>query len=294
VLVLVLVLERILHGHRDRSRNDRRKSEQETPMPPRQVLIIAGSDSGAGAGIQADLKSVHANGAYALTAITSVTAQNTVTVTRAFDLPTEVIRAQIDALYADFEIAAVKTGMLSSPAIVETVAASIGERKAPNVVVDPVMVSKSGFPLLQEDAVAVVKKELIPLAAVATPNRFEAERLADLKIESRDDMLRAGRRILDLGCPAVVIKGGHFRAAPATDFLFVGDEVIELTGQLIETENTHGTGCTFASAIAARLARGENVVEATRAAKAYVTGAIRHALPIGRGHGPTDHFWKDE
>jgi len=261
---------------------------------PRQVLIIAGSDSGAGAGIQADLKSVHANGAYALTAITAVTAQNTVAVTHAHDLPTDVIRAQIDALYDDFEIAAVKTGMLSSAAIVETVAASIGEREAPNVVVDPVMVSKSGYPLLRDDAVDAVKKKLIPLARVATPNRFEAERLADLEIERRDDMFRAGRRILDLGCRAVVIKGGHFRAAPATDFLFIEKDVIELKGQLIETENTHGTGCTFASAIAARLARGEDLVDATRAAKAYVAGAIRHALPIGRGHGPTNHFWRTE
>jgi hydroxymethylpyrimidine/phosphomethylpyrimidine kinase len=266
----------------------------EEGMPPTQVLIIAGSDSGAGAGIQADLKSVHANGAYALTAITAITAQNTVAVTHAYDLPTDVIRAQIDALYDDFEIAAVKTGMLSSTAIVETVAASIGERHAANVVVDPVMVSKSGFPLLQDDAVDAVRKALIPLARVATPNRFEAERLADHEIESRDDMFRAGRRILELGPGAVVIKGGHFEAAPATDFLFVENEVIELKGQLIETENTHGTGCTFASALAARLARGDDVVDATRAAKAYVTGAIRHALPIGRGHGPTDHFWKTE
>lgn len=259
---------------------------------PRQVLIIAGSDSGAGAGIQADLKSVHMNGAYALTAITAVTAQNTVAVRDAFDLPVEIIRAQLDAVFEDFEVSAVKTGMLSSTAIVHCVADALAARRPPRLVVDPVMISKSGFALLAEDAVVAVKERLIPLATVVTPNRFEAEHLAGMAIASRDDLTEAGRRILALGCEAVIVKGGHFEASPATDFLVTADRVVEYAGRLVETKSTHGTGCTFASAVAAWLARGAPLEDAVREAKAYIAGAIAHGLDLGHGHGPTDHFWR--
>ncbi|MBN2491348.1 MAG: bifunctional hydroxymethylpyrimidine kinase/phosphomethylpyrimidine kinase [Planctomycetes bacterium] len=261
-------------------------------MLPPQVLIVAGSDSGGGAGIQADLKAVHASGAYALTAITAVTAQNTVAVTRAFDLPADVVRAQIDAVFDDFDVAAVKTGMLSSVVLVETVASALAARGVTRLVVDPVMISKSGHALLADDAVEALRARVLPLAAVVTPNRLEAERLAGLAIRGRADVLEAGRRLLALGSRAAVIKGGHLEAAPGTDFLFHAGGVTEIEGEWIETRSTHGTGCTFASAIAAHLARGADLIAAVRAAKHLVTDAIRHGLALGHGYGPTDPFWR--
>jgi hydroxymethylpyrimidine/phosphomethylpyrimidine kinase len=257
----------------------------------KQVLTIAGSDSGGGAGIQADLKSIQANGAFGMSVITAITAQNTVAVTRVFDLPVEIIEAQLDAVFDDFEVAAVKTGMLSSRAIVEAVAERLAARRARNVVVDPVMISKSGHALLQADAIECVRRRLLPLAAVVTPNVHEAELLAGMEIRTLADAEEAGRRIQALGAAAVLVKGGHLAESPATDVLFDGGSFRRFEGEFIDTPHTHGTGCTYAAAIAAHLAQGRTLVEAIAISKQYLTEAIRHALPIGHGHGPTDHFY---
>lgn len=260
-------------------------------MAPVQVLTIAGSDSGAGAGIQADLKAVHACGGYALTAITAVTAQNTRAVTASFPLPPQLVRAQIDAVIADFEVAAVKTGMLAEAAVIEAVAAALAEHRPPILVVDPVMIAKSGYPLVAPAAVAVLKERLLPLADVVTPNRHEAERLADMAVTDGAAMEAAGRRLLALGPRAVVVKGGHLPAAPGTDVLVTPAGTETFPGPYVETRSTHGTGCTFAAALATFLARGRPLAAAVAAAKEYVTGALRHGLPLGGGHGPLDHFW---
>jgi len=258
----------------------------------KQVLAIAGSDSGAGAGLQADLKAIHASGCYALTAVTAVTAQNTLTITQSFNLTPEMVRAQIDAVFEDFEVAAVKTGMLSRSAIVETVATALIERRVPNLVVDPVMLSKSGYPLLSERAIEVLKVELIPTATVVTPNIYEAELLSNMEIRNEADMERAGRSILDLGCGAVVVKGGHLSGVRVTDILVTPEGSTDYPGDRIESSATHGVGCTFASALAAQLALGSDIQEAVRATKEYVAGAILKGPDIGRGNGPTDHFWR--
>jgi hydroxymethylpyrimidine/phosphomethylpyrimidine kinase len=261
------------------------------------ALTIAGSDSGGGAGIQADIKSMEANGVFAASVITAVTAQNTKAVTAAFDLPLDLIEAQLDAVADDFAFGAVKTGMLSSAAIIGLVARKArehgyGTRPFAPLVVDPVMISKSGFALLQTDAVEVLRRELLPLAALVTPNVHEAERLTDAEIRTRDDAEEAARAIFDLGPQAVLVKGGHLEGeADAVDVLFDGAEMHAFRSERIDTPHTHGTGCTYASAIAAWLARGAALPEAVRRAKAYVTEAIRHGLPIGSGHGPTSHFF---
>lgn len=258
----------------------------------KQILTIAGSDSGGGAGIQADIKAISANGGYAMSAITSVTAQNTVAVTEAFDLPISVIEAQLDAVFTDFDVASVKTGMLSSPAIVETVTGKLKEYTPPTIVVDPVMISKSKFPLLKEEAIDSLKTALIPLATVITPNTYEAELLAQLDIRDTDDAKSAAKAIAELGCHAVLVKGGHLTGNSATDVLYCNGEWTFFEAERVETENTHGTGCTYSAAIATQLAHGKGLVDAIRAAKAYITGAIQHALDIGHGHGPTHHFFK--
>jgi hydroxymethylpyrimidine/phosphomethylpyrimidine kinase len=257
----------------------------------RQVLAIAGSDSGAGAGIQGDLKTIHACGAYALTAITAVTAQNTVAVRRVFELPAEIVTAQIEALFEDFDIAAVKTGMLASRAIVEAVAASLGSRGARNVVVDPVMVATSGTSLLEPEALLSLKERMFPLAALVTPNVDEAERLTGRAIASLADAEEAARRIRDLGPAAVLVKGGHLEAAPAADVLFDGEQIEWIVGEYLDTRHTHGSGCAYAAGIAAYLAQEYSLSEAVHAAKCHVTEAIRHALPIGHGPGPLNHCY---
>jgi hydroxymethylpyrimidine/phosphomethylpyrimidine kinase len=259
---------------------------------PRTVLTIAGSDSGGGAGIQADLKTFAAHGCYGVTAITAVTAQNTVAVTAAHALPTELVTAQIEAVAADITVHATKTGMLATAAIVEAVAAAIAALDLPNLVVDPVMVAKSGDTLLDPDAVRAMCAELVPLARVVTPNIPEAEAMTGLRIRTLDDVRQAAARIRDMGPTAVVIKGGHADGDDIVDLLMTADGVRELHVPRIHTRNTHGTGCTFASAIAAQLALGRSVPEAVAHAQAYVAGAIRHALAIGHGHGPLDHFWQ--
>jgi hydroxymethylpyrimidine/phosphomethylpyrimidine kinase len=258
----------------------------------RTALTIAGSDSGGGAGIQADLKTFAAHGVYGTSAITAVTAQNTIGVTGAVALEADFVTAQIEAVASDIALHAVKVGMLATAAIVEAVAAAIAELELPLVVVDPVMVAKSGDPLLDADGVQMLRAELLPRALVVTPNIPEAEALSGRTIRSLDDARDAARRIQDLGASAVIITGGHAPGDEIVDLLFDGREFTEWRIPRIATKNTHGTGCTFASAVAANLALGKPLSESAVDAQQYVAGAIRHALAIGRGHGPLDHFWR--
>lgn len=266
-------------------------SQPDRPRVPT-ALTIAGSDSGGGAGVQADLKTFAAFGVYGTSAITAVTAQNTTGVV-AFDAMTvELVSLQIEAVAGDIEVHATKTGMLANAAIVEAVAAAIRELDLPLVVVDPVMIAKSGDALLDEDGVRTLKAELLPCARVVTPNIPEAEALSGVRIHTLADAREAARRILDLGPSAVLIKGGHGTGDVLVDLLLDGDAFTELPTPRIDTRNTHGTGCTLASAIAAGLALGHPLDQATAAAQRYVAGAIRHGLAIGHGHGPLDHFWQ--
>jgi len=254
------------------------------------ALTIAGSDSGGGAGIQADLKTFAALGVYGTTAITAITAQNTVEVRRAFELPTDLIAAQIDAIVEDIGVDAAKTGMLSSSAIIEAVAEKVREHRLDRLVVDPVMVAKSGDRLLREDAVSALIRELLPLARVVTPNLPEAERLVGFALPDGESIRKAARAIAEMGARAVVVKGGHRGGAEAIDILYDGRRFRELRARRIETPNTHGTGCTFSAAIAAHLARGLSVEAAVERAKGYITSALARSLSLGKGHGPVDHF----
>jgi len=256
------------------------------------ALTIAGSDSGGGAGIQADLKTFAAHGVYGTSAITALTAQNTVGVHGVHIVPDDFVTAQIEAVVADLGCDAVKTGMLANSTIVEAVAAAIASLELPNLVVDPVMVAKSGDHLLDEEAVHAVRWTLIRLARVVTPNLPEAEVLARMSIASVADMREAARRIAMLKPAAVVIKGGHLAGPEVVDLLLENGEFHEWVGPRIEGPNTHGTGCTFASAIAAHLAKGAALKDAVPAAKAYVEGAMRHGIPLGKGHRPLNHFWR--
>ena len=254
------------------------------------ALTIAGSDSGGGAGIQADLKTFAALGVYGLSALTAITAQNTEGVRAAQELPIELIEAQIDAVLEDIGTDAAKTGMLSSPAIIEAVAGRVRKWNL-RLVVDPVMMAKGGAPLLHPEAVATLQTQLLPLAEVVTPNLPEAEVLTGQRIETLDEMRAAARAIYAHGPRYVVVKGGHHAADPV-DIYFDGERFVELRAERIQTVHTHGTGCTFSAAITACLARGLSVEEAVAGAKHYVTEAIRHAPGLGHGHGPTEHFWQ--
>ena len=256
------------------------------------VLTIAGSDSGGGAGIQADLKTFSALGVYGMSVVTAVTAQNTVAVTAVHEVPVEVVVAQIEAVVTDMPPDAVKIGMLSSAAIIDVVATKVREHSLSPLVVDPVMVAKSGDRLLREDAVTALRERLVPLADVLTPNVPEAEVLVGRLLASDDDMRAAAREIVGLGAKAVVMKGGHRKGDMVIDLLFDGDEFYEFSAPRVETTSTHGTGCTFASAIASFLAHGEPLAAAVGHAKGYLTEAIRQAQPIGHGQGPVHHFWK--
>ncbi|MFK7848419.1 MAG: bifunctional hydroxymethylpyrimidine kinase/phosphomethylpyrimidine kinase [Rhodothermales bacterium] len=256
------------------------------------ALSIAGSDSGGGAGIQADIKSMQANGVFATTAITAITAQNTQAVTQAFDLPLDLIAAQIDAVFDDFEVKATKTGMLSSAGIIELVASKVDEWQINPLVVDPVMISTSGFSLLAADAEECLKRLLIPRATLVTPNAHEAAHLTGLTIESVQQAEDAARQIFAMGPAAVLVKGGHLeKETEAVDVFFDGNSFSYYRAPFIDTPNTHGTGCTYASAIAANLAKGMALKPAIEKAKLYVTEAIRHGLDIGKGNGPTHHFY---
>nr|HID12706.1 bifunctional hydroxymethylpyrimidine kinase/phosphomethylpyrimidine kinase [Anaerolineae bacterium] len=255
----------------------------------KRALTIAGSDSGGGAGIQADLKTFAALGVYGMSALTAITAQNTVGVQGVYELPAEFVGLQIDSVVDDIGVDAVKTGMLANAEIISVVAAKVKEHDLPNLVVDPVMVAKSGAPLLREDARDVLINLLLPLAVVVTPNLHEARVLTGLTIENVGEMKRAAAVIHALGARHVVVKGGHL-PGESVDVLFNGQEFTLFRSPRIETKNTHGTGCTFASAIAAGLAKGQSVVEAVGVAKEFITMALRHSLDLGHGHGPTHHF----
>jgi hydroxymethylpyrimidine/phosphomethylpyrimidine kinase len=265
------------------------------------ALTIAGSDSSAGAGIQADLKTFAAHGVYGASALTAVTAQNTVGVTAKFALPADFVTAQIEAIAGDFELNVVKTGMLANSAIIDAVAAAIESLELPSVVVDPVLASSSGQPLCDREAVATLISELLPRARVLTPNVPEAETLiaasassggAAFTIDSVERAKEAARLLQAMGPAAVVLKGGHLPGEEVVDLLFDGHTMHEFRAPRVSTNTTHGTGCTFASAIASNLALGATLPEAVRLAKTYVTGAIRHGHNIGKGAGPLNHFWQ--
>ena len=262
-----------------------------TTNPIPKAMTIAGSDSSGGAGIQADLKTFAALGVYGASALTAITAQNTVAVTAVHELPPDLIQAQIDAVVTDIGVDAVKTGMLSSAAIVVAVAESLQKHAIANIVVDPVMIAKSGDALLRSDAVDALRAHLLPLATVVTPNIPEAETLTGLSLQTAAAIRQAAEQIVEMGAGSVVIKGGH-RAGPAIDLFYDGIEFQEFTAPRIDTKNTHGTGCTFAAAIAAGLAQGNTLPAAVAQAKDYVTAAIRHSYPIGQGHGPLHHFYR--
>jgi len=255
------------------------------------ALTIAGSDSSGGAGIQADIKTFQAHGVFGTSAITAVTVQNTQKVYDIQEMRPQIVHDQITCLFDDMEIHAVKIGMVSSIPLIESIAGALGKVNPPAIILDPVMISKSGYRLLNTDAQTALVKNLFPLAEVVTPNIHEAEALVQKKIESIDDMKKAAAAILKLGAKKVVVKGGHRGKHEATDILFDGHAYEELKGPRIDTDNTHGTGCTFSSAIAANIALGKDFCTAVRDAKIYITGAIEHSLPLGKGCGPTHHFF---
>ncbi|MFD7997207.1 bifunctional hydroxymethylpyrimidine kinase/phosphomethylpyrimidine kinase [Streptomyces mexicanus] len=257
--------------------------------PPR-VLTVAGSDSGGGAGIQADLKTMLALGVHGMSVLTAVTAQNSLGVQGAWELPVEAVRAQYRSVVDDIGVQAVKTGMLSSPELVETVAELISGTDAP-VVVDPVGVSKHGDPLLAASAVESVRTKLLPVATVATPNLDEVAQLTGVQVTSEDQLRDAAAAVLAYGPAWVLIKGGHL-SGEAVDLLTDGSEEHWLRAPRLDNRHTHGTGCTLASAIASRLAKGDCVPEAVTAAKEYVTGAIAAGFALGAGIGPVDHGWR--
>jgi hydroxymethylpyrimidine/phosphomethylpyrimidine kinase len=256
------------------------------------ALTIAGSDSGGGAGIQADLKTFAAHGVYGTSAITAVTAQNTLGVTMWRAMESDLVTAQIEAVAGDIGAEAVKVGMLATAAIVEAVAAAIAELDLPHIVVDPVMVAKGGDRLLEDDAVAALRTELLPRAQIVTPNVPEAEVLAGMTIRTVGDMHAAGERILELGPRVVLVKGGHLMGPESVDVACTAHETFEVRRPRIATGRTHGTGCTLSSAIAANLALGMDDRAAIVRARDYLDGAIRHAPAIGQGHGPLGHFWR--
>jgi hydroxymethylpyrimidine/phosphomethylpyrimidine kinase len=261
------------------------------PVRPR-VLTIAGSDSGGGAGIQADLKTFSVMGVYGMTAITAVTIQNTKGVAGYEELSPRTVGDQIRAVASDIGVDAAKSGMLASAAIVEAVAEAVSEGGIPNLVVDPVAVSKHGLSLLDADAVDALRRRILPLATLVTPNLPEAGGLAGSRVETADDMLRAAEAILGLGARAVLVKGGHLEGSSMSNDLFVDGERCEwVEAERIDTRHTHGTGCTLSAAIAASLARGDELLASVRAGKAFVTEAIRHSLRIGGGIGPVDQLW---
>ncbi|MDR1431396.1 MAG: bifunctional hydroxymethylpyrimidine kinase/phosphomethylpyrimidine kinase [Propionibacteriaceae bacterium] len=255
----------------------------------RNILTIAGSDPSGGAGIQADLKTMCALGVYGMSVITAVTAQNTQAVYGVQEISADMVAGQIEAVFSDIGVDAVKVGMVSSADIIRAIKAGLTEFKAPNIVIDPVMVSKSGFALLREDAVAAVR-ELVGIADVATPNIPEAEILAGHQITTRAEIEDAARRIVELGSKSVLIKGGHRFGADAEDLLYCDGEFLRFPAKRIATKNTHGTGCTLSAAIASRLGLGDSVPQAVAVSKAYITQAILDSYDLGHGAGPVGHL----
>ncbi len=261
--------------------------------PPR-VLTIAGSDSGGGAGIQADLKTFAAHGVYGMSVVTAITAQNTLEVTAVEEISPELVSAQIDAVFDDIGVDAVKIGMLSSAAVVRAVASRLRYWRPKDIVLDPVMVAKSGDPLLRDDAVEALMSDLLPLATLVTPNLPEAERLTHVTLGdtvSSEALVEAARALAQRG-PAVLIKGGHGRGDEILDLLLDSGGVRRFAHDRLDSSSTHGTGCTLSSAITARLASGEDLRSAVRGAIDYLQGAISAAYPVGSGHGPVHHFYR--
>ncbi len=257
----------------------------------KKVLSIAGSDCSGGAGVQADLKTFSAHGVFGMSVIVSVVAENTSRVIDIQDITPDMIKKQIDAVFEDIEVNAVKVGMLSTPKCMNAVAEKLRQYNPKNIVVDPVMYAKNGCPLMEPTAVDTLIKTIIPLADVITPNIPEAEKIADMEITCVADMEAAAKKIYLMGCKAVVVKGGH-AVGNALDVLYNGNQIYHFEAERIATKNTHGTGCTFSSAIASQLANGLSVEEAVKRAKGYVTVAIEHSLAIGKGNGPTHHFYE--
>jgi hydroxymethylpyrimidine/phosphomethylpyrimidine kinase len=258
----------------------------------RTALTIAGSDSGGGAGIQADLKTFAAHGVYGTSAITAITAQNTVGVAMWEALSADLVTAQIEAVVSDIGAHAVKTGMLPNAAIVAAVAAAAEDLTMHLLVVDPVMIAKSGDRLIDDDAVQTLKSELLRRAFLVTPNIPEAEALTGLRIDDAESLREAARRLVALGATSVIIKGGHLPSTDIVDLLYDGHRFTEFRAERVPGLSTHGTGCTFAAAMAAHLALGHQLEEAVPQVQQYIAGAIRHAPMLGRGHGPMDHFWQ--
>jgi hydroxymethylpyrimidine/phosphomethylpyrimidine kinase len=259
-------------------------------MAINKALTIAGSDSGGGAGIQADLKTFQELNVFGMSAITAVTAQNTLGVHGVYPLSVEAVINQIEAIGTDLGTNAVKTGMLFSSEIIEAVSNCIKKFQWENVIVDPVMIAKGGASLLQNEAVTALKKHLLPLAMVITPNIPEAEVLADMSIHTLDDRMEAAKRLHQLGTKYVIIKGGHGEEEELIDLLYNGEEFSYFTGKRITTKNTHGTGCTFAAAVTAEIAKGNSVQGAVEIAKSFIQAAIEDDLELGNGHGPTNHW----
>jgi hydroxymethylpyrimidine/phosphomethylpyrimidine kinase len=267
------------------------KMDPSTSQSIKIALTIAGSDCSGGAGIQADLKTFQALGVFGMSAITAVTVQNTQKVYAIQEIEPRMVHDQIMCLFEDMTIDAVKIGMVSSVGCINAIADALGKIRCPPVVLDPVMISKSGYALLKAEARQALVAKLFPLAEVVTPNIHEAEALVGQPIRNQDQMEAAARQILELGAAKVVVKGGHMSGAQATDILYDGRSFQQLSTPRTATTNTHGTGCTFSSAIAAYLAKGVDFFQAVHMAKIYISGAIAHALAIGKGHGPTHHFY---
>jgi hydroxymethylpyrimidine/phosphomethylpyrimidine kinase len=259
-------------------------------MKIEKALTIAGSDSGGGAGIQADLKTFQELGVYGMSAITAITAQNTLGVQGVHPIPVEMIIKQLQSIALDLQPQALKTGMLFSSELIEAVAGAIESYQWGKIVVDPVMVAKGGATLLQQEAIISIKRTLLPQATIATPNIPEAEVLTDMKIHTIEDRKEAAKILVDMGVSHVVIKGGHGAEEMAVDLYYDGEQFEQLCTPRIQTKNTHGTGCTFSAAITAHLAKGDDVFEAVQKAKEFIHLAIKHDLEIGSGHGPTNHW----
>ena len=279
----------------ERDTRARRSENSEITMSMPVALTIAGSDSSGGAGIQADLKTFAALGVYGASVITALTAQNTKGVTGIHDVPADFVAAQLDAVFGDLVVMAVKIGMVSRRDIIEAIVKGLDRWKPKHLVVDPVMVATSGDRLLSPDAVDAMRKMLFPRGTIITPKLPEAAALLDAELAVSESEIEAqGRRLLAFGCPAVLIKGGHGEGAESVDFLVMNDSVVRLAASRVATKNTHGTGCTLSSAVAAGLAKGESLEAAVRAAKSYVSAAIAAAdrLGVGHGHGPVHHFHK--
>jgi hydroxymethylpyrimidine/phosphomethylpyrimidine kinase len=255
------------------------------------ALTVAGSDSGGGAGIQADLKVFMVLGCHGMSALTALTAQNTVEVSGIHPVPPEFVVAQIDAVATDIGVDAAKTGMLATADIAEAVAGALRAHGITRLVVDPVFVSKSRDRLLAIEAVAAMRDRILPLAAVITPNLYEAGGLLDGEVESLEDMKEAARALHELGPRSVLVKGGHLGGDRAVDVFYDGAELVAIDGERFDTDDTHGTGCALSAAIAARLAHGDELLDAVRFAKVFVAGAIKRGLRIGKGYGPVNPAW---